>query len=145
MIALTTLTIIILSITTVGAISFSIYRHFKYLDVSDKLEKVDKRNIELSTMFLSDKAIHRTRLTYDKKIRFNICYELEITEMTNESAKCDAISYTTEDSEMNQSKHKKSLLGYMKDRWIPIEDLEFIIDGDAAKREIRLEQLLDKK
>ncbi|CAG7581167.1 MAG: hypothetical protein SLAVMIC_00707 [uncultured marine phage] len=115
-----------------------------YKDIKKKHSISNKRNIELSTMFLSERALCTLNLTHGKTHQFKITYEVEIVEMTKKSAKVNVINYQTDDTKMGDPKYKKILVDYLDGDWVDLDKMEYVIDSDAIKRDIRLSQLLDK-
>lgn len=125
------------------------FRHAKTQDsmsvMGKKYNKSIQRNEQLTTMFLSDKALHSTRLTYDDNHSFHIQYEVEILELTKTKAKIKTLDFYTDDGKMSDPKHKNNLMNYMDGKWVNLNSVEFILDGDGAKRELRLSKLLDNE
>lgn len=146
---MTTLTILLSILFILFLVLFLIYyiknnkSEISYKDANDKYIKVKTRNDQLLTMFMSDRALHIANLTTNNNLSFKAYYDVEILELTKKMAKVSAISVIADNSEMNTK--KSYLISYMQDRWIPLDEIQMIINDDAIKRELRLSKLLDDK
>jgi len=120
--------------------------------LNKKIEKLEwsnksltQKNEYLTSMYMADKATIKQSLTYGDTHHFSVIYEVDILEMTKNKCKVSATDFTTDDKKMSDPKHYNSILNYFKNKWVNVNDLDFILDRKPMRREMRFNSILDKE
>ncbi len=129
--------------------NFKIYSEISLLrsknsDLENKILKTEKEKEELVSIDVGDKALmpdyglsHTT-----SGENFSVTYEVEITEVSQESVKVKAIDFTSSDKWAKDPSHKQAIISFMQNKWIPKKEIELIVD-EQMRRDKKLQQILN--
>jgi hypothetical protein len=73
-----------------------------------------------------------------KKVSFSVLYEGEVVSRTEKMVKVKAITYTSNDDFAKDPANKNSIITFMDNKWIAINEVELILD-DSTRRAIKLD------
>ncbi len=106
------------------------------------VEKANQEQEELVSIDIGDKAIiPNYGLTYKDTDSFNVTYEVEILEVSEDKVKVKSIDYTTTDKIARDPQLKPSILAFIDGKWIEKRTIELIVD-EQMRRDRKLKQIL---
>lgn len=73
---------------------------------------------------------------------FSVTYEVEITEVSLEKVKVNAIGFTSHDSYAKNPNNRQSIINFLQNYWISKKEIELIVDSEM-RREKKLNQILN--
>lgn len=136
-----------ISLLVLSALSSKLYSTNALLkqrlsDLEKSVDKVKKESEQIFSIDTGDKAIIPN---FGLKFistgeSFQVTYEVEILEVSEEKVKVKPLSFTGNGTIANDPKNKNDILGFMKDKWVPKKDIELIVD-DQMKRDKKLQEL----
>jgi hypothetical protein len=71
---------------------------------------------------------------------FQVTYELEVLEVTENKLKIKAVDITSEDKIGRDPAKKSGIINFMKNKWVDKNKVQLIVD-DSVKRDLKLKQL----
>lgn len=106
------------------------------------VEKANQEQEELVSIDVGDRAIiPNYGLTYKDTDSFNVTYEVEILEVSEDKVKVKSIDYTTTDKIARDPQLKPSILAFIDGKWIEKRTIELIVD-EQMRRDRKLKQIL---
>lgn len=144
------LVLLILSLSTFLGLIFIGVLFNKNLNLQNEIskmkfvvEKATKEQEELVSIDVGDKAIiPNYGLIYKDEDNFNVTYEVEILEVSEDKVKVKSVDYTTTDKIARDPKLKPSILAFIDGKWIEKTTIELIVD-EQMRRDRKIKQILN--
>ena len=80
--------------------------------------------------------------TLDTNENFHVTYEIEITEVSIDKVKVNAVDYTSNDKFAKDPNNRSSIINFLQYKWISKKEIELIVD-DQMRRDRKLQQILN--
>jgi hypothetical protein len=112
------------------------------LKLSDSKKFYDGKLKKILSINPGDKVLYIASLSLkdDRTKDFIIKFEAEVV-MKTEKVKLKAIDYTSDDDYGRDVANRNSIISYMNNKWIDIDNVELIIDNSTL-RDIKLDIIL---
>jgi hypothetical protein len=145
------LTLVVLSFSVLVSLIFIGVLYFKNIDLqkemtSLKLEvkKTKKSQEDLVSIDTGDRAIlpEYGLKQIDTNESFHVTYEIEITEVSIDKVKVNAVDYTSNDKFARDPNNRSSIINFLQNKWISKKEIELIVD-DQMRRDRKLQQILN--
>jgi hypothetical protein len=145
------LTLVVLSFSVLVSLIFIGVLYFKNIDLqkemtSLKLEvkKTKKSQEDLVSIDTGDRAIlpEYGLKQIDTNESFHVTYEIEITEVSIDKVKVNAVDYTSNDKFAKDPNNRSSIINFLQNKWISKKEIELIVD-DQMRRDRKLQQILN--
>ena len=109
-----------------------------------EVEKTKKAQEDLVSIDLGDRALlpEYGLKTLDTNESFHVTYEIEITEVSIDKVKVNAIDYTSNDKFAKDPNNRSSIINFLQNKWISKKEIELIVD-DQMRRDRKLQQILN--
>ena len=109
-----------------------------------EVEKTKKAQEDLVSIDLGDRALlpEYGLKTIDTNESFHVTYEIEITEVSIDKVKVNAIDYTSNDKFAKDPNNRSSIINFLQNKWISKKEIELIVD-DQMRRDRKLQQILN--
>ena len=109
-----------------------------------EVEKAKKSQEELVSIDPGDRAIlpDYGLKQVDKNESFHVTYEIEITEVSIDKVKVNAVDYTSNDKFARDPNNRSSIINFLQNKWISKKEIELIVD-DQMRRDRKLQQILN--
>ena len=109
-----------------------------------EVEKTKKAQEDLISIDLGDRALlpEYGLKTLDTNESFHVTYEIEITEVSIDKVKVNAIDYTSNDKFAKDPNNRSSIINFLQNKWISKKEIELIVD-DQMRRDRKLQQILN--
>ena len=109
-----------------------------------EVEKTKKVQEDLVSIDLGDRALlpEYGLKTLDTNESFHVTYEIEITEVSIDKVKVNAIDYTSNDKFAKDPNNRSSIINFLQNKWISKKEIELIVD-DQMRRDRKLQQILN--
>lgn len=116
----------------------------KMVNLKLEVEKAKKSQEELVSIDPGDRAIlpEYGLKQIDTNESFHVTYEIEITEVSIDKVKVNAIDYTSNDKFAKDPKNRSSIINFLQNKWISKKEIELIVD-DSMRRDRKLQQILN--
>ena len=145
------LTLVVLSFSVLVSLVFIGFLYFKNVDLQKKMtglklevKKTKKAQEDLVSIDPGDRALlpEYGLKTIDTNESFHVTYEIEITEVSIDKVKVNAVDYTSNDKFAKDPKNKSSIINFLQNKWISKKEIELIVD-DQMRRDRKLQQILN--
>lgn len=122
----------------INSMKDSVQSKVKHLESQIKIQE------ELVSIEPGDKALlpNYGLKTNSTNHSFEVTYEVEITEVSLNKVKVNAIDYTSHDSYAKDPKNRQSIINFLQNYWISKNQIELIVDTEM-RREKKLNQILN--
>ena len=109
-----------------------------------EVEKTKKVQEDLVSIDLGDRALlpEYGLKTLDTNESFHVTYEIEITEVSIDKVKVNAVDYTSNDKFAKDPNNRSSIINFLQNKWISKKEIELIVD-DQMRRDRKLQQILN--
>ena len=109
-----------------------------------EVEKTKKAQEDLISIDLGDRALlpEYGLKTLDTNESFHVTYEIEITEVSIDKVKVNAVDYTSNDKFAKDPNNRSSIINFLQNKWISKKEIELIVD-DQMRRDRKLQQILN--
>ena len=109
-----------------------------------EVEKTKKAQEDLVSIDLGDRALlpEYGLKTIDTNESFHVTYEIEITEVSIDKVKVNAVDYTSNDKFAKDPNNRSSIINFLQNKWISKKEIELIVD-DQMRRDRKLQQILN--
>ena len=109
-----------------------------------EVEKTKKAQEDLVSIDLGDRALlpEYGLKTLDTNESFHVTYEIEITEVSIDKVKVNAIDYTSNDKFAKDPNNRSSIINFLQNKWVSKKEIELIVD-DQMRRDRKLQQILN--
>ena len=109
-----------------------------------EVEKTKKAQEDLVSIDLGDRALlpEYGLKTIDTNESFHVTYEIEITEVSIDKVKVNAIDYTSNDKFAKDPNNRSSIINFLQNKWVSKKEIELIVD-DQMRRDRKLQQILN--
>lgn len=109
-----------------------------------EVEKTKKAQEDLVSIDPGDRALlpEYGLKTLDTNESFHVTYEIEITEVSIDKVKVNAIDYTSNDKFAKDPNNRSSIINFLQNKWISKKEIELIVD-DQMRRDRKLQQILN--
>ena len=109
-----------------------------------EVEKTKKVQEDLVSIDLGDRALlpEYGLKTLDTNESFHVTYEIEITEVSIDKVKVNAIDYTSNDKFAKDPNNRSSIINFLQNKWVSKKEIELIVD-DQMRRDRKLQQILN--
>ena len=109
-----------------------------------EVEKTKKAQEDLVSIDLGDRALlpEYGLKTLDTNESFHVTYEIEITEVSIDKVKVNAVDYTSNDKFAKDPNNRSSIINFLQNKWISKKEIELIVD-DQMRRDRKLQQILN--
>ena len=116
----------------------------KMVNLKLEVEKAKKSQEDLVSIDPGDRAIlpEYGLKQIDTNESFHVTYEIEITEVSIDKVKVNAIDYTSNDKFAKDPKNRSSIINFLQNKWISKKEIELIVD-DSMRRDRKLQQILN--
>ena len=145
------LTLVVLSFSVLVSLVFIGFLYFKNVDLQKKMtdlklevKKTKNAQEDLVSIDPGDRALlpEYGLKTLDTNESFHVTYEIEITEVSIDKVKVNAVDYTSNDKFAKDPKNKSSIINFLQNKWISKKEIELIVD-DQMRRDRKLQQILN--
>ena len=145
------LTLIVLSFSVLISLIFIGFLYSKNLGLQKEManmklevEKTKKYQEDLVSIDPGDRALlpEYGLKTIDTNENFHVTYEIEITEVSIDKVKVNAIDYTSNDKFAKDPNNRSSIINFLQNKWISKKEIELIVD-DQMRRDRKLQQILN--
>ena len=145
------LTLVVLSFSVLVSLVFIGFLYFKNVDLQKKMtdlklevKKTKKAQEDLVSIDPGDRALlpEYGLKTLDTNESFHVTYEIEITEVSIDKVKVNAIDYTSNDKFAKDPNNRSSIINFLQNKWISKKEIELILD-DQMRRDRKLQQILN--
>ena len=145
------LTLVVLSFSVLVSLVFIGFLYFKNVDLQKKMtglklevKKTKKAQEDLVSIDPGDRALlpEYGLKTLDTNESFHVTYEIEITEVSIDKVKVNAIDYTSNDKFAKDPNNRSSIINFLQNKWISKKEIELIVD-DQMRRDRKLQQILN--
>ena len=145
------LTLVVLSFSVLVSLVFIGFLYFKNVDLQKKMtglklevKKTKKAQEDLVSIDPGDRALlpEYGLKTIDTNESFHVTYEIEITEVSIDKVKVNAVDYTSNDKFAKDPNNRSSIINFLQNKWISKKEIELIVD-DQMRRDRKLQQILN--
>ena len=145
------LTLVVLSFSVLVSLVFIGFLYFKNVDLQKKMtglklevKKTKKAQEDLVSIDPGDRALlpEYGLKKLDTNESFHVTYEIEITEVSIDKVKVNAIDYTSNDKFAKDPNNRSSIINFLQNKWISKKEIELIVD-DQMRRDRKLQQILN--
>ena len=145
------LTLVVLSFSVLVSLVFIGFLYFKNVDLQKKMtglklevKKTKKAQEDLVSIDPGDRALlpEYGLTTIDTNENFHVTYEIEITEVSMDKVKVNAVDYTSNDKFAKDPNNRSSIINFLQNKWISKKEIELIVD-DQMRRDRKLQQILN--
>lgn len=145
------LTLIVLSFSVLISLIFIGFLYSKNLGLQKEManmklevEKTKKYQEDLVSIDPGDRALlpEYGLKTIDTNENFHVTYEIEITEVSIDKVKVNAVDYTSNDKFAKDPNNRSSIINFLQNKWISKKEIELIVD-DQMRRDRKLQQILN--
>ena len=145
------LTLIVLSFSVLISLIFIGFLYSKNLGLQKEManmklevEKTKKYQEDLVSIDPGDRALlpEYGLKTIDTNENFHVTYEIEITEVSMDKVKVNAVDYTSNDKFAKDPNNRSSIINFLQNKWISKKEIELIVD-DQMRRDRKLQQILN--
>jgi len=145
------LTLVVLSFSVLVSLIFIGFLYFKNIDLQKKMtslrlevKKTKKSQEDLVSIDPGDRAIlpEYGLKQIDTNESFHVTYEIEITEVSIDKVKVNAVDYTSNDKFARDPNNRSSIINFLQNKWISKKEIELIVD-DQMRRDRKLQQILN--
>ena len=145
------LTLIVLSFSVLISLIFIGFLYSKNLGLQKEManmklevEKTKKYQEDLVSIDPGDRALlpDYGLKTIDTNENFHVTYEIEITEVSIDKVKVNAVDYTSNDKFAKDPNNRSSIINFLQNKWISKKEIELIVD-DQMRRDRKLQQILN--
>ena len=145
------LTLVVLSFSVLVSLVFIGFLYFKNVDLQKKMtglklevKKTKKAQEDLVSIDPGDRALlpEYGLKTLDTNESFHVTYEIEITEVSIDKVKVNAIDYTSNDKFAKDPNNRSSIINFLQNKWVSKKEIELIVD-DQMRRDRKLQQILN--
>ena len=145
------LTLVVLSFSVLVSLIFIGVLYFKNIDLQKEMtslrsevKKTKKSQEDLVSIDPGDRAIlpEYGLKQIDTNESFNVTYEIEITEVSIDKVKVNAVDYTSNDKFARDPNNRSSIINFLQNKWISKKEIELIVD-DQMRRDRKLQQILN--
>jgi len=149
--------VLVLSLCLLGSLIGNVILYSKCENIREEKDKVSKEKDKAESFkknLISIEPGHRViypnyGLTWTDKDKdgndlppesFQVTYELEVLEVTENKLKIKAVDITSEDKIGRDPANKFDIINFMKNKWVDKNKVQLIVD-DSVKRDLKLKQL----
>ena len=145
------LTLVVLSFSVLVSLVFIGFLYFKNVDLQKKMtglklevKKTKKAQEDLVSIDPGDRALlpEYGLKKLDTNESFHVTYEIEITEVSIDKVKVNAVDYTSNDKFAKDPNNRSSIINFLQNKWISKKEIELIVD-DQMRRDRKLQQILN--
>jgi len=145
------LTLVVLSFSVLVSLFFIGFLYFKNIDLQKEMtslrlevKKTKKSQEDLVSIDPGDRAIlpEYGLKQIDTNESFHVTYEIEITEVSIDKVKVNAVDYTSNDKFARDPNNRSSIINFLQNKWISKKEIELIVD-DKMRRDRKLQQILN--
>ena len=145
------LTLVVLSFSVLVSLVFIGFLYFKNVDLQKKMtglklevKKTKKAQEDLVSIDTGDRALlpEYGLTTIDTNENFHVTYEIEITEVSMDKVKVNAVDYTSNDKFAKDPNNRSSIINFLQNKWVSKKKIELIVD-DQMRRDRKLQQILN--
>ena len=145
------LTLVVLSFSVLVSLFFIGFLYFKNIDLQKEMislrlevKKTKKSQEDLVSIDPGDRAIlpEYGLKQIDTNESFHVTYEIEITEVSIDKVKVNAVDYTSNDKFARDPNNRSSIINFLQNKWISKKEIELIVD-DQMRRDRKLQQILN--
>lgn len=145
------LTLVVLSFSVLVSLVFIGFLYFKNVDLQKKMtglklevKKTKKAQEDLVSIDPGDRALlpEYGLTTIDTNENFHVTYEIEITEVSMDKVKVNAVDYTSNDKFAKDPNNRSSIINFLQNKWVSKKEIELIVD-DQMRRDRKLQQILN--
>jgi hypothetical protein len=145
------LTLVVLSFSVLVSLVFIGVLYFKNIDLQKEMtslrlevKKTKKSQEDLVSIDPGDRAIlpEYGLKQIDTNESFHVTYEIEITEVSIDKVKVNAVDYTSNDKFARDPNNRSSIINFLQNKWISKKEIELIVD-DQMRRDRKLQQILN--
>ena len=145
------LTLVVLSFSVLVSLVFIGFLYFKNVDLQKKMtglklevKKTKKAQEDLVSIDPGDRALlpEYVLTTIDTNENFHVTYEIEITEVSMDKVKVNAVDYTSNDKFAKDPNNRSSIINFLQNKWVSKKEIELIVD-DQMRRDRKLQQILN--
>ena len=145
------LTLVVLSFSVLVSLVFIGFLYFKNVDLQKKMtglklevKKTKKAQEDLVSIDPGDRALlpEYGLKTIDTNESFHVTYEIEITEVSIDKVKVNAVDYTSNDKFAKDPNNRSSIINFLQNKWVSKKEIELIVD-DQMRRDRKLQQILN--
>ena len=145
------LTLVVLSFSVLVTLIFIGVLYFKNIDLQKEMtslrlevKKTKKSQEDLVSIDPGDRAIlpEYGLKQIDTNESFHVTYEIEITEVSIDKVKVNAVDYTSNDKFARDPNNRSSIINFLQNKWISKKEIELIVD-DQMRRDRKLQQILN--
>ena len=145
------LTLIVLSFSVLISLIFIGFLYSKNLGLQKEManmklevEKTKKYQEDLVSIDPGDRALlpEYGLKTIDTNENFHVTYEIEITEVSIDKVKVNAVDYTSNDKFAKDPNNRSSIINFLQNKWVSKKEIELIVD-DQMRRDRKLQQILN--
>ena len=145
------LTLVVLSFSVLVSLVFIGFLYFKNVDLQKKMtglklevKKTKKAQEDLVSIDPGDRALlpEYGLTTIDTNENFHVTYEIEITEVSMDKVKVNAVDYTSNDKFAKDPNNRSSIINFLQNKWVSKKKIELIVD-DQMRRDRKLQQILN--
>ena len=145
------LTLVVLSFSVLVSLVFIGFLYFKNVDLQKKMtglklevKKTKKAQEDLVSIDPGDRALlpEYGLKTLDTNESFHVTYEIEITEVSIDKVKVNAVDYTSNDKFAKDPNNRSSIINFLQNKWVSKKEIELIVD-DQMRRDRKLQQILN--
>jgi len=145
------LTLVVLSFSVLVSLIFIGVLYFKNIDLQKEMtslrsevKKTKKSQEDLVSIDPGDRAIlpEYGLKQIDTNESFHVTYEIEITEVSIDKVKVNAVDYTSNDKFARDPNNRSSIINFLQNKWISKKEIELIVN-DQMRRDRKLQQILN--
>jgi len=145
------LTLVVLSFSVLVSLIFIGVLYSKNIDLQKEMtslrlevKKTKKSQEDLVSIDPGDRAIlpEYGLKQIDTNESFHVTYEIEITEVSIDKVKVNAVDYTSNDKFARDPNNRSSIINFLQNKWISKKEIELIVD-DQMRRDRKLQQILN--
>ena len=136
---------VLVSLVFIGFLYFkNVYLQKKMTDLKLEVKKTKKAQEDLVSIDPGDRALlpEYGLKTIDTNESFHVTYEIEITEVSIDKVKVNAVDYTSNDKFAKDPNNRSSIINFLQNKWISKKEIELIVD-DQMRRDRKLQQILN--
>lgn len=140
----------ILGITLILVTGLCVFLIVKYFKIKNLNKSLIETNSNLQTKVLGFKnyipgrkgLIYNFRLQQSStKLEFNVTYEVEILEVSENRVKVSAYDFTSTDPFARDPANRSGIIGFFQNQWINKGEMELFVDKTDV-RDSKIEQIL---
>ena len=145
------LAVVVLSFSVLVSLIFIGVLYSKNIDLQKEMtslrlevKKTKKSQEDLVSIDPGDRAIlpEYGLKQIDTNESFHVTYEIEITEVSIDKVKVNAVDYTSNDKFARDPNNRSSIINFLQNKWISKKEIELIVD-DQMRRDRKLQQILN--